>query len=116
MTVQQHSVAVELCLAGELDIASCPRLVDEVDRLLGEQCRSLTLDLTAVTFMDAAALGTLVHINKQMIEQRGVLEIVCDGGQPRRLLAVAGMEAAFRLRPAQGPPATVKAVPDPLGQ
>ena len=113
LTLERHSVAVELRLAGELDVATCPRMLLEVDRLLGEECRLLTIDLDAVTFMDAAAIGALVHVHQQMIANNGALAVICDDGQPRRLLELTGMTGAFHLRSAQVRRPTVKAVPDP---
>lgn len=88
---------VELCLAGEIDVATAPVLVAAVEDAIADGCRSVTVDLDAVTFMDAAGVGALVHAQKEMTGQGGELVLVCNSPTPRRLLHLTQMETAFGL-------------------
>ncbi len=51
--------AVHLRLLGELDLAVVPRLVARLDELRAEQ-RVVHLDLSSLSFMDSAGLGTVI--------------------------------------------------------
>lgn len=87
--------ASELCVVGELDLATVERLNDVVDQLLAKPCPALLVDLTGVTFMDAAGLGGLVRLRNRMQANRVAALLVFGENQPRRLVRVCGMEAAL---------------------
>src|SRR5690242_5365469 len=70
-----------LALSGEVDLASAGRLCEVGDRLLAvADGRPLTIDLAAVTFLDAAGLGALVTLSN----------VAADMGKPLRLHRVPG--------------------------
>ena len=113
LSMRRHSVSVELRLSGELDTVTAPLLLCEVDRLLEEGCRCLTLNLDAITFMDAAAIGALVQIRARLAEHQGVLEVSCSSPQPRRILRLTGMDETFLAPTAEARPPSIKAIADP---
>ena len=111
--MSRHAMSVELHLSGELDCASTPLLLWEVDKLLEEGLRLLRLNLDAVTFMDAAALGALVHVRNRLDQHQGVLEVSCRSAQPRRLLRLTGLDEVFLTQAAEASRPSIKAVADP---
>jgi anti-sigma B factor antagonist len=56
--------SVALLLSGELDIASAPRLQKEISRLCDAGASSLTLDLSALQFMDSTGLAAIVYASR----------------------------------------------------
>jgi anti-anti-sigma factor len=76
VNVVHENGSLLLVLAGELDIATRPRLRKAVGELLGPHLRAVTLDLSALDFVDVAGLRALLDV-KEM---------------------AAGVEAEFRLR------------------
>ena len=91
----------EMRLVGEMDVASVARLDGLVDRLLADGRRSLTVDLSRVTFMDAAGLGALVRLQKRTRLAGGVAEFLLGETQPTRLLRITGMDRVLTFVPGQ---------------
>lgn len=84
-------------LRGDLDLASSPlvgrRLRQEVDA----GCRRLLLDLAAVTFVDATALGMLTQTRRALHEHGGSMEFVAFGPTFLRLCRATGLAEHFGL-------------------
>ncbi len=76
VNVVHENGSLLLALAGELDIATVPVLLEAVDELLRPHLQAVTLDLAALEFVDVTGLWSLVDV-KEM---------------------VAGVQAEFRLR------------------
>jgi anti-anti-sigma factor len=79
-------------LAGELDLVVAPGL----QRLLETECerspRRLSLDLTAVDFLDSSALRVFVHTHKRLAGQSARLELVGCTPAVRRLLSLTSLD------------------------
>ncbi|WP_051809068.1 STAS domain-containing protein [Streptomyces sp. NRRL S-378] len=85
-----------LTVTGELDMDSSPRLTEAVDPLdLG---RTLTLDLSAVTFIDSCGLSTLLALRHRVRLLGGTLELNGLPDQALRLLDLTGTRPLFTLR------------------
>ncbi|MDQ1396769.1 MAG: anti-sigma factor antagonist, partial [Acidimicrobiaceae bacterium] len=63
------TVVVAAC--GEIDIATGPELVAQVDDLVARGARSVVLDLRGVRFMDARGLGALMAADSLLREADG---------------------------------------------
>jgi anti-anti-sigma factor len=86
-----RDTAVELALAGDLDMVATFNLETEVDRLLAERrVRRLILNLADVGFIDSAGVGALVSI-RERTGQLGVELILANVPDPvRRVLEITG--------------------------
>lgn len=87
-----HVVTVE----GELDVATVPRLRDELSRIEDEGGREIVIDLLAVPFIDSTALGLVVETSKRMSARGGVARIVCDDRRIARIIEITGLERVLR--------------------
>jgi anti-sigma B factor antagonist len=54
-----------LSIAGELDLSTSPVLAQRVEERLDEDHKTLTLDLSALTFMDSSGLRLLIELNQR---------------------------------------------------
>jgi len=83
--------------SGELDVFTSHQLSQTVHGEVEKGCRRILLDLTDVTFADAAALRVLDRMRAKMAEVDGSMHIV--GWSPRflRVCQLAGLERAFGL-------------------
>jgi anti-anti-sigma factor len=100
---EHHGRRSVLRLLGELDLCSADDLHRAVGTLLEQHDpRSLTMDLSALTFADCAGLSVLVWA-RNCLAERGH-ELVITGSQPivRRLLALTGLAAYLGLSTANG--------------
>ncbi len=60
VTADGDRPSVLLTIAGEVDVASSPRLELELERLLDAGSVDVVIDMAAVEFIDASGIGTLV--------------------------------------------------------
>ncbi|WP_460527032.1 STAS domain-containing protein [Flindersiella endophytica] len=84
---------------GELDLAVAPQLKE---RLLVEVARRpdcVVVDLTEVSFLDCAALGSLLVSNRRAKLLGVEFVLVGVSGTPKRVLALTGTAEAFVSHP-----------------
>ncbi|MDQ6817818.1 MAG: STAS domain-containing protein [Actinomycetota bacterium] len=86
-----------LTLGGELDLAACPELEEELDQALRSQVSLVLVDLRELDFMDSTGLSALVRAH-QRAEQNGQRFVLVNGShQVQRLLSLTGMEKRMTL-------------------
>jgi anti-anti-sigma factor len=79
-------------LRGELDADSAPVLSTALLRLYHTDCPTITVDLSAVTFMGAAGLTVLLHIHNLLNIDDRVLILHRPSRVVRRILEVTGLD------------------------
>jgi anti-sigma B factor antagonist len=91
-----HPIVV---VRGEIDVATSPRLRDELTALLAHGAGEITLDLTAVSFIDSSGLGVLVGALKRLRDSGGgTFNIVAARDGVRRVFEITGLDQLFVLR------------------
>lgn len=84
-------------LKGELDTASASALCAQVAPWLAT-CRSLTLDLREVSFMDSAGLRAILDLYRCLTERHVSLKLIeGEGGNVPRVLRHAGLESLIEV-------------------
>jgi anti-sigma B factor antagonist len=78
--------ATRLELAGDLDIATAPRLEALVDQLLREGRRDLVVDLTDTTLLDSTGLAALIRAARSVHGARGTMSVLSPPGSEARLV------------------------------
>lgn len=92
-----------LALTGELDIDSIGELRRQAEaQLEGGQCRSLTMDMGGVTFIDSSGLGLLIELRRLALAADVSFEMVNVPSGPARVIAIAGLAETFGLPGADG--------------
>jgi anti-anti-sigma factor len=91
--------------AGELDLATAPRLQARLDDLLDAGYHELDLDLDEVSFCDVAGLNVLLRTRAAAVAAGGRLSLF--GGCPtlRMMLRALRLERAFEPVRRDGEPA-----------
>jgi anti-sigma B factor antagonist len=79
----------EICPSGEIDIATAGAAFDSAQ--IRHQAEQITVDLSRVTFIDAAGLGALVRLRNDLMAAGGDLRLA--GVHPRhaRLFVIGGL-------------------------
>ena len=89
---------LELFLQGELDHHGAKGLLQRLDREIETALPlRLTLDFSAVTFMDSSGIAVLIRCKRRMDELGGTLRAVSIPTQPRRVLDAAGVGRLISL-------------------
>ncbi len=87
-----------LALIGELDVASAPLLEAALQRIGANAIETLTLDLSALTFMDSAGLR-VVLVARELCESIGCeLQLIPGSGQIQRLFEITGLSDQLPFR------------------
>ena len=86
-----------LRLTGEMDLVTAPNVVESIRSLLGPNIQHVRLDLTQLTFIDAAGLRALVQA-RMLVHGRGG-QLTLHGARPllRRMLEITELDTAFDL-------------------
>ena len=96
-----HTEAFELgatvVVAGELDLATIPRLRAELESSELAAVDAVVVDLSGVTFMDSSGLALLLDFERALRERQGRLAIACPEGPARLLFDVTGVGETLGL-------------------
>jgi anti-anti-sigma factor len=90
---QQHGESARVAVLGELDLATSPLLEQEAKALLDDDVRHLTIDLSALTFVDSSGLRLLISLNDRARAEGWRLSLIGPGGPARTVFQVSGAEA-----------------------
>ncbi|MBL7257325.1 STAS domain-containing protein [Paractinoplanes lichenicola] len=86
--------ATVLRLSGELDINARDELRATLTDALAEH-EDVTVDLSAVTFIDSEALGALIDGYNSALDLSATFRVVGATGAVARVLTVSGSQAVF---------------------
>ncbi len=87
-----------LSVAGEVDMATAPRLRDALVQLAAEHPgASAVLDLDGVVFLDSLGLGVLLGGLRRMHTTGGDLALVCTNPRVLELLASCRLDRVFDI-------------------
>ena len=86
-------------LSGELDAYDAPTLRERFAEVAAEHAGTVVvLDLTAVTFLDSTALGTVVGLLRRVREAGGALRVVLPVGEARRIFELTSLDRSLDVR------------------
>jgi len=96
IVVQEDVKPPVIALKGDVDVAVADKLSEQLNRLVEAGCTQLTIDLSAVTYVDSTGLSQLVEAARLMGSKRTVSLVGCN---PRliKLLSVTGLSNMFEL-------------------
>lgn len=95
--VSEDAGRATVTLNGELDLASAPELLRQLQDVLSGAPASVILDLGELTFVDSSGLGVLCQ-TRQEAQDRGIdLRLEQVPPHARRVLEVTGLTATFNL-------------------
>lgn len=83
-----------LSLVGDVDLASLPRLRQDLDRIEGPRT---AVDLSGVDHMDPVALGALLLGSLRASRRQGRFVVVSPAGPARELLAETGLDRLLEV-------------------
>jgi anti-sigma B factor antagonist len=92
-TVVPHPPRATVVLGGEIDFSTCPAIRRSLMAAISGGDIHLAVDMSGVTFIDAAGIGVLVAAANRAREAGGDLSLVAPSWQVRRLLDVFHLDA-----------------------
>ena len=91
--VSTDPLVVRVC--GEIDIASAPKLREELMGVMRRYGARLALDLDGVTFMDCAGVSVLVAAHRHARLKDGWACVVRASRRVRKVLMITGLDQEF---------------------
>ncbi|RBY88137.1 anti-sigma factor antagonist [Blastococcus sp. TBT05-19] len=80
-----------LAATGEVDSTTAPKVHARIEQLLDAGARDLTLDLTAVTFLDSAGLQTLAMLHRRATTDGVRLHVLASTRAVIRPMEITGL-------------------------
>ncbi len=87
-----------LTLAGEVDVASAPRLRDRLVQLVTDGPPRVVVDMSGLSFIDSMGLGALVSGLKRARAHDGDLRLAGPTDHVAKVLAITRLDLAFVVR------------------
>lgn len=84
-------------LSGEVDVGNCKNFKEKLGAAIGEAENDVTLDFTALRYIDSAGLGILVGIYKQLSEKGKSLTVVNANDYIKKLFRITKLETLFTV-------------------
>jgi anti-sigma B factor antagonist len=81
-----------ISIAGELDIATSPKVRELLSDAARDRDRPLVIDLTRCIFVDSTGLATLLHGAKPAQNGESNVALVSVGGEVRKLLELTAID------------------------
>jgi anti-sigma B factor antagonist len=95
--VERNGYSV-LAVSGEVDVATVPRLREQLHGLVAQGSNKIVVDLDGVDFLDSTGLGVLVGALKRVRgSEGGELHLVCTQPRIRKVFEVTGLTKVFSL-------------------
>jgi anti-anti-sigma factor len=91
VTVAHTAYGALVAIAGEVDVATVPRVSAALEAEPAASAGAIVVDLTGVTFIDSTGLGALVRLEHALAARAGRLAIACPEGPARLLFDVTGL-------------------------
>lgn len=97
LDVQERDGFAVLAVSGEVDVATVPRLREQLHGLVAQGSNRIIVNLDAVDFLDSTGLGVLVGALKRVRSNDGDLFLVCTQPRIRKVFEVTGLTKVFQL-------------------
>jgi len=92
---------VRIAVAGEVDLVNATTVEQRITDAITNQVRAVTLDLTALEYIDSAGLRVLFQLASRLETLQIAIElVVAPGSSVRRLVELSGLGAAMPVRSA----------------
>ena len=98
LDTRQEGAVTVLAVDGELDLATVPGLRESaMSELERQECQTLVLDLTRLTFLDSTGLGCWIDLRNHAQQHGKSLEFGSAPRVVRRTVTMAGLAELFGM-------------------
>lgn len=86
-------------VGGEIDVATAPRLREQLISLVNSEQFRIVVDLQHVDFIDSTGLGVLIGALKRVRTHDGDLALACSEPRILKVFEITGLLTVFAVHP-----------------
>jgi anti-sigma B factor antagonist len=86
-----------VAVAGELDLATSPLLVAELDQARTQGNGQVVVDLSDCEFIDSSGINALVREHSELVEKGGRFIVVCSDPNILKVFEIAGLDRVLEV-------------------
>lgn len=95
LEVRQQGGWTVVEVGGEIDVATAPRLREQLIAIVNDQQYRIVVDLEAVDFIDSTGLGVLISGLKRVRTHGGEFALVCTEPRNLKVFEITGLLQVF---------------------
>jgi anti-sigma B factor antagonist len=92
ITSEREGVVHSITLSGELDLATVPRLQDELERVEASDARSIIVDLSGLSFIDSAGIRLIITAEERSRVDSNRLVLLKAPASVQRVFQLTALE------------------------
>lgn len=96
--IKSDSNSITVTLDGELNTFAAQQFAKDVEPLMGEAGKEITMDFTNLSFISSAGMRTLLLLNKETVAKHGKIIIVGMSEDIRQIFALTGFDQMFEIK------------------
>ena len=86
-----------MSIAGDVDLATAPMVINRVEAIFREPVTGLALDLGKVTFLDSSGIAALLRADTLAVEHDVPFTFAAISPEVRRIISSTGLAERFGL-------------------
>ena len=95
--VRELSDGVRVSVSGEINLARSPELRETLMEMVGGRPARLTVDLSAVEYMDSSGVATLIEVLRKQHKHGGTMELAGLRPKVRSIFEIARLDTVFTI-------------------
>jgi anti-anti-sigma factor len=100
VNTRAEGASLQITLSGEIDLANAASIEHELRTAVSHQTSAISVDLTALTYMDSTGIRILFAFASRLKPLRIILHLIVPLDSPtRRLIELSGLESLAVLQP-----------------
>jgi anti-sigma B factor antagonist len=97
LSVREEPGVTVVAVSGELDLLTAPKLMAELDDIVGRRTGDAVVDLSETAFMDSFGIHVLVSAHNRLARQSRKFAVICGPSPVRRTLELTNLTEALSV-------------------
>lgn len=96
--IKSDSDNITVTLDGELNTLAAQQFAKDVEPLMEESGKEITMDFTNLSFISSTGMRTLLLLNKETIAKKGKISIIGMSEDIKQIFELTGFDQMFEIK------------------
>lgn len=96
--IKSDSDNITVTLDGELNTLAAQQFAKDVEPLMEESGKQITMDFTNLSFISSTGMRTLLLLNKETIAKKGMISIIGMSEDIKQIFELTGFDQMFEIK------------------